>query len=63
MELEHGLRYGVGGIAASGIGDGKRGFGNGTGGQGFAGVRAEQAGVLPRQAEPVKQRRKAVMPG
>ena len=55
MEFEHGLRDSMGGVAASGIGDGKRGFGNGTGGQGFAGVRTEQAGVLPRQAEPVKQ--------
>lgn len=49
----------MGGVVASGIGDGKRGFGNGTGGQGFAGVGAEQAGVLPRQAEPVKQRLKS----
>lgn len=59
MEFEHGLRDSMGGVAASGIGDGKRGFGNGTGGQGFAGVRTEQAGVLPRQAEPVKQRLKS----
>ena len=59
MELEHCLRDGMGGVAASGIGYGKRGFGNGAGGQGFAGMCAEQAGVLPRQAEPMKQRLKS----
>lgn len=33
MEFEHGLRDSMGGVAASGIGDGKRGFGNGTAGK------------------------------
>ena len=33
MEFEHCLRDGMGGVAASGIGDGKRGFGNGAGGK------------------------------
>ena len=38
MEFEHGLRDSMGGVAASGIGDGKRGFGNGTPNRKYAGI-------------------------